>query len=88
MRSLAAMLQMRTDFEANDDVDDVETAEAELREKAAVDEVSLAPDDEHADERFSTSATDGSGIELASRLMLLLPLPLLAMLPTLLPPLS
>lgn len=44
---------MLTDFEAHDDDDRLDTADAEASEKAAVDEVSDAPDDEQADEMLS-----------------------------------
>lgn len=53
LRSLSDILRMLTDFEAHDDDDRLDTADAEASEKAAVDEVSDAPDDEQADEMLS-----------------------------------
>lgn len=51
------MLRMRTDLEAHDDDDRLDTADAEASEKAAIEEVSDAPDDEQADDRFGSSVS-------------------------------
>lgn len=63
---------MRTDLEAHDDDDRLDTADAEASENAAIEEVSEAPDDEQADDRFGSS---GRG-----EVLVLLPSPLPPML--------
>lgn len=79
LRSPIAMRRMLSVFDAHDDVS-VDTADAECSENGAVEETSEAPDDEHADERFSAAARAAVAAAAAAAavdlLVVLLPLPL------------